>query len=127
VQVPEYLNRFSELKAKGVDEVIVYCVNDSAVMTAFAKKTGTWDSPTPVTLMADPQCKMTRKLGLVLRHPGVMGVLGNPRCKRFVAVVDDCVVKALEISEAEDDPAGDNDPKGPVTAKTRVDHVLTLL
>jgi len=125
VQVPEYLKRFSELKAKGIDEVIVYCVNDGAVMTGWAKDQGTAGSN--VVLMGDPQSRLTRRLGMVLRHPGPMGVLGNPRCKRFVIVVDDGEVKAVEVSEAEGDPAGDNEPSGEVTAKTRVDHVLTLL
>jgi len=42
-------------------------------------------------------------------------------------VVDKGEVKAVEVSEAEGDPAGDNEPEGDVTAKTRVDHLLTLL
>jgi len=125
VQVPEYLKRQDELKAKGVAEVIVYCVNDGAVMKGWAKDQEIEGSM--ITFMADPQCRLTRKLGMTLRHPGPMGVLGNPRCKRFVLVVDNCEVKAVEISEAEGDPAGDNEPEGPVTAKTRVEHVLTLL
>jgi len=126
VQLPEYIKRFSELKAKGVDEVISFCVNDGAVMKGWAKHLGVTED-CGVTLMGDPQSRLTRRLGMVLKHPGPMSVLGNPRCKRFVLVVDDCEIKAVEISEAEDDPAGDNDPKGPVTAKTRVDHLLTLL
>jgi len=103
----------------------VYCANDSAVMTGWAKVLGTTGSS--VTLMADPQCKLTRKLGMVMRHPGPMKVLGTPRCKRFVLVLDDGEVKAVTLSEAEGDPAGDNEPQGPVTALTRLDHVLTLL
>lgn len=103
----------------------MYCVNDGAVMKGWAKDLGTTGSS--VTLMGDPQSKLTRRLGMVLKHPGPMGVLGNPRCKRFMLLVDDCVIKAVEISEAEGDPAGDNEPNGPVTAKTRIDHLLTLL
>lgn len=126
MQVPEYVKRFSELKAKGIDEVIVYCVNDGAVMTGWAKDLGVKEG-SGVTLMGDPQSRLTRRVGMVLKHPGPMGVLGNPRCKRFVIFVDDAVVKAVTVSEAEDDPAGDNDPAGSVTAQTRVDHILTLL
>jgi len=126
VQVPEYVKRFSELKDKGIAEVIVYCVNDGAVMKAWEKDL-TVKEGCGVTLMGDPQSRLTRRLGMVLKHPGPMGVLGNPRCKRFVILVDDGEVKAVEVSEAEDDPAGDNDPSGPITAKTKVDHVLTLL
>lgn len=36
-QVPAYLAKQSELKAKGISEVVVYCVNDMAVMEAWAK------------------------------------------------------------------------------------------
>ena len=42
-------------------------------------------------------------------------------------VVDDGAVTHVEVSEADGDPAGDNEPDGPVTAKTRVEHILTLL
>ena len=80
-----------------------------------------------VTFLADTTCAFTRAVGMVLDHPGPMGVLGNPRCKRFVLVVDDGAVTHVEVSEAADDPAGDNEPEGPVTAKTRVEHILTLL
>lgn len=125
MQVPEYLKRQDELKAKGVDEMVVYCVNDGAVMKGWAKEQGVEGSL--ITFMADPQCKLTRKLGMMMRHPGPMALLGNPRCKRFVLVLDNLEVKAVEVSEAEGDPAGDNEPQGPVTALTRIDHVLTLL
>mmetsp|Transcript_68203 Transcript_68203/g.202953 ORF Transcript_68203/g.202953 Transcript_68203/m.202953 type:complete len:95 (-) Transcript_68203:55-339(-) len=94
-------------------------------MKGWAKDQGTEGSM--ITMMGDPQSRLTRRLGMVLRHPGPMGVLGNPRCKRFVLVVENCEVKAVEVSEAEGDPAGDNEPTGEVTAKTRVEHVLTLL
>jgi len=125
VQVPGYLKNQAELKAKGVAEVIVYCVNDGAVMAAWAKSQGVEGSM--VTFLADPQGKLTKRLGMVLRHPGPMSVLGNPRCKRFVCVVDNCEVKAVLISEAEDDPAGDNNSDGPITKITCVENVLTLL
>ena len=125
MQVPEYLKRQDELKAKDVDEMIVYCVNDGAVMKAWARDLKVEGSM--ITFMGDPQCKLTRKLGMMLRHPGPMGNLGNPRCKRFVLVIDNMEVKAVAISEAEDDPAGDNDPQGPITAQTRMDNILTLL
>mmetsp|Transcript_4172 Transcript_4172/g.13349 ORF Transcript_4172/g.13349 Transcript_4172/m.13349 type:complete len:95 (-) Transcript_4172:453-737(-) len=94
-------------------------------MKGWAKDQGIEGSM--ITFMADPQCRLTRKLGMAMSHPGPRGVLGNVRSKRFVLVVDDGEVKAVSVSEAEDDPAGDNDPEGPVTAKTRVEHLLTLL
>merc|ERR1719401_762132 len=77
--------------------------------------------------MADTSCELTYKLGMDIQHPGPRSVLGNVRCKRFVLVVENGIVKGVSVSEAADDPAGDNDPQGPVTAKTRIDHVLTML
>jgi len=125
VQVPGYLSKVAELKAKGVDEVIVYCVNDGAVMKAWAKDQKVEGSM--IRFLADTSCKFTRKIGMSMLHPGPKGALGNIRCKRFVLVVDDGEVKNVEVSEGPDDPAGDNEPDGPVTAKTRVEHILTLL
>jgi len=122
VQVPEYLKNQDKLKEKGVDEVIVYCVNDGAVMKAWAKDQGVEDSM--ITFMADTRCEFTRRVGMTISHPGPKSALGNVRCKRFVLVVEDSVVKHVEVSEAEGDPAGDNEPSGPVTARTRVDNVL---
>jgi len=125
VQVPGYLSKVAELKAKGVDEVIVYCVNDGAVMKAWAKDQKVEGSM--IRFLADTSCKFTRKIGMSMLHPGPKGALGNIRCKRFVLVVDDGEVKNVEVSEGPDDPAGDNEPDGPVTAKTSVEHILTLL
>jgi len=125
VQVPGYLEKQAELKEKGIAEVMVYCVNDGAVMKGWAKDQGVEGSI--VRFLADTRCQFTRKLGMAMMHPGPKGALGNIRCKRFVLVVDDGVVKNVEVSEGPDDPAGDADPEGPITAKTRVEHILTLL
>ena len=103
----------------------MYCVNDGAVMDAWAKDQNVAGSM--VTFLADTRCELSEALDVVMTHPGPMGVLGNPRCKRFVLVVDDGAVTPVEVSEADGDPAGDNEPDGPVTAKTRVEHILTLL
>lgn len=125
MQVPGYLGKQAELKQKGIDEVLVYCVNDGAVMKAWAKDQKVEGSI--IRFLADTRCQFTRKIGMSMLHPGPKGALGNIRCKRFVLVVDDGVVKNVEVSEGPDDPAGDNEPDGPVTAKTRVEHILTLL
>jgi len=125
VQVPGYLSKQAELKEKGIAEVFVYCVNDGAVMKGWAKDEGIEGSM--IRFLSDTRCQFTRKIGMSMLHPGPKAALGNIRCKRFVLVVDDGVVKNVEVSEAPDDPAGDNDPEGPITAKTRVEHILELL
>jgi hypothetical protein len=79
-----------------VDEVIVYCVNDGAVMQGWEKDQGVKrgssgqffykGQPSMVTFMADTRSELTQALDMVLDDPGVMGALGNPRCKRFALV-----------------------------------------
>ena len=39
-QVPGYLAAQDKLKEKGIDEIIVLCINDGAVMDAWAKDQG---------------------------------------------------------------------------------------
>ena len=80
-----------------------------------------------ITFLGDPTGAFTKAVGMGMDHPGPNGVLGVGRCKRFAMVVEDSVVKAVEVSEAEGDPAGDNEPEGEVTKKTRVEHILELL
>lgn len=87
----------------------MYAVNDGAVMQAWEKDQGT--EGTIVDLMGDPTSVLTKALGLTLDDSGVMGVLGNPRCKRFSMLIVDGKVKTLNVAAAKDDPAGDNAPE----------------
>lgn len=94
--MPGYLAKQAELKAKGVDEVLVYCVNDGAVMEAWAKDQKIEGSM--VTFLADTRSELTKALDLVLDADGAMAVLGNPRCKRFAIVVDNGTIKAITVA-----------------------------
>ena len=108
--LPEYLKKQWMLKAKGITEVVVFCVNDPHVMGAWAKDQGT--QGTLITMMADPGAKLTRALGMYLADAELMVAshLGYPRCKRFGMVVDDGVIRAFNVSGTPSDPAGDEDP-----------------
>merc|ERR1719373_1160895 len=75
-QVPGYLAKQAELKAKGVSEVLVYCVNDGAVMEGWAKDQGIQGSM--VSFLADTRSELTKALDLVLDAEPAMAVLGNP-------------------------------------------------
>ena len=86
----------------------MYCVNDGAVMDAWAKDQNVAGSM--VTFLADTRCELSEALDVVMTHPGPMGVLGNARCKRFAFYADDGVIKHFAVSEGPDDPAGDSDP-----------------
>lgn len=65
---------------------------------------------TMVTFMADPAAELTKALGMEMTHSGPpsVGIIG--RCKRFAIHADDEQIKTVKISEAEGDPAGDDDP-----------------
>lgn len=77
---------------------------------------------TMVKFMGDPSGALTKALGITLDHPGVMGVLGYPRCKRSAFVVEKGIVKTVKIAEAADDPAGDSRPD-----ETLVENILSEL
>jgi len=107
VQVPGYKDARNELRAKGIDEVLVYCVNDPAVMQSWAKDQKIAGSI--VTFFADQSSTLTKALDVELTHPGPMRALGNPRCKRFAIYVDNGTIKHVAVSETADDPTGDGD------------------
>ena len=52
--------------------MIIFCVNDGAVMEAWAKDQEVDDSKL-VTLMGDPTGEVTSALGMELSHPGPEG------------------------------------------------------
>jgi len=107
-QVPGYLEKQEALKAAGIDEVIVYCVNDPAVMQAWAADQGIAGSM--ITFVADPAAELTKALDMEMTHPGPpsVGIIG--RCKRFAVYAVKGEIKVTKVSEGEDDPAGDSDP-----------------
>jgi peroxiredoxin len=89
--VPSYLENYDKLKAKGVDTVACMSVNDAFVMGAWARDQKTGDK---VRMLADGSADFTKALGLELDLTGRgMGV----RCQRFSMLVEDGVVKALNV------------------------------
>ena len=89
--VPSYVANREALQAKGIDEVICMAVNDAFVMGAWARDLKTAGK---VRMMGDGSGILTKALGLefdlTARGLGV-------RCQRFSMVVDDGVVKVLNI------------------------------
>ena len=109
--MPGYVEEAKNLKALGIDEVIIFCVNDGAVMDAWAEDQGV-DQKGFITMMGDPTGTVTRALGMGLDHPGPMYKLGYERCKRFVMYIEDGTIKLVRVAEGgpngEEDPAGDD-------------------
>ena len=89
--VPSYVQNVDKLKAKGIDEVWCVSVNDAFVMGAWGKEQ---KADGKVRMMADGSAVFTRALGLeldlVARGMGV-------RSQRYSLLVDDGVVKALNV------------------------------
>merc|ERR1719491_2737484 len=108
-QIPGYLAKADQLKAKGVDAVYVIAVNDSAVMKAWEKDQKTEGSI--VTLYADARSELSKALGVVLDDSRIVALLGNPRCQRFSMFIDNGVIKVINVAAAEDDPSGDLRPE----------------
>jgi len=91
--LPGFLAKADEFKAKGIDEIWCVAVNDPFVMGAWGQERGVGDK---VRLLADGSGEWTRKLGLELDLSAKgLGV----RSQRYSALLDDGVVKQLNVDE----------------------------
>jgi len=94
LHMPSFLNNLDAFKAKGVDTVAVTSVNDPFVMKAWAKASG---ADGKIEFLADGSADFAKAIGLELDASG--GGLGI-RSKRYSMLVEDGVVKSLNIEEA---------------------------
>jgi peroxiredoxin len=101
--VPGYVALADELKAKKIDEIVCLSVNDAFVMGAWGKHQ---DAEGKVRMLGDGSATFTKAMGLELDLVDKgMGI----RCQRFSMLVDNGVVKSLnleapgkfEVSDAE--------------------------
>ena len=89
--LPGYVEKATDIKAKGVDEVACVAVNDAAVMTAWGKDQRCEGK---VSMLADGSGDLARALGLELDLTKMgLGV----RSKRYSMLVDNGVVKSLNV------------------------------
>lgn len=114
--MPSYLENQDKLKEAGIDGVLIYCVNDPAVMTAWAADQGVenFEVTNPdgfVSFFADATSEFTSACGMEMTHEGPTGKGLLKRCKRFAMHVVDGVVRHVNVSEYEGDPAGDDYPE----------------
>ena len=93
MHVPSVVQNADALKAKGVDTVAVTSVNDVFVMDAWQKATGADN----IEFLADGNGEFATSVDLTLDASG--NGLGL-RSKRYAMLVDDGVVKKLNIEEA---------------------------
>ena len=93
--LPGYVDKAAELKAKGVDEIVATSVNDAFVMGAWKASAGADD----VTMLADGNGEFAEAVGLTMDGSGFgMGKRGQ----RYSMIVEDGVVKALNVEQPGD-------------------------
>ncbi len=93
--LPGYVEKAADLKAKGVDEIVATAVNDAFVMGAWNKAAGSDD----ITMLSDGNGEFAEALGLTMDGSGFgMGKRGQ----RFSMVVEDGVVKELNVEQPGD-------------------------
>ncbi|MCY4655221.1 MAG: peroxiredoxin [Gammaproteobacteria bacterium] len=91
--LPGYVRNLSELKAKGVDEVVCVSVNDPFVMDAWGKDR----NAEGIVMASDGNGEFAESLGLVMDGSGFG--LGK-RSQRYAMIVDDGVVSKLAVESA---------------------------
>ena len=91
LHLPGFKALADQFKAKGVDEIVCFAVNDAFVMGAWGKDQGVEGK---VRMIADGSGELTKKLGLELdlteRGLGL-------RCERFAMIVKDGKVKSIDV------------------------------
>ncbi|MHC8510386.1 MAG: redoxin family protein [Rhodospirillales bacterium] len=89
--VPGFVQHADAIKAKGVDSILCLAVNDAFVMGAWGKDQ---NAGAAVMMVADGDAEFTKAAGLELDLTGKgLGL----RCQRFAMVVENGVVKSLDI------------------------------
>jgi len=91
--LPGFIQNADAIKAKGVDAIACLSVNDAFVMGAWGEQQGAGDK---VMMLADGNGDFTRAVGLEM--DGSRFGMG-PRSQRYAMIVDNGVVKALNVEE----------------------------
>ncbi len=92
--MPGFVNRVDELKAKGIDAIACTAVNDIFVLTNWAKDTG---AAGKIEMLADGSGDFAKAIGLDIDLSGFgLGL----RSKRYAMLVDDGVVKVLNVEDS---------------------------
>jgi peroxiredoxin len=94
VHMPSFLNNVDAFKGKGVDTVAVTGVNDVFVMEQWKKATGAGGK---IDFLADGNGEFAKATDMAF--DGAVAGLGT-RSRRYSMLVDDGVVKTLNIEEA---------------------------
>lgn len=89
--LPGYIALADKFKTKGVADIICLSVNDAFVMEAW----GNSQNAEHITMLADGGAEFTRAIGLDKET----GSFGGTRSVRYAMLVEDGVVKVLNVEE----------------------------
>jgi len=89
--LPGYVDQADEIRAKGIKEIICVSCNDPFVHSAWGDA---HKAEGKVKMLADPRAEFTKAIELDL---DLTAVLGTVRSKRYAMLVDDGVVKAIDV------------------------------
>ena len=94
--LPGFVDRAAELSAKGIDTIACTAVNDVFVMNEWAKATG---STGKILMLTDDSAAFAKSIGLDIDLTGA-GIGLGVRSKRYAMLVDDGVVKVLNVEDS---------------------------
>lgn len=114
--MPGFVARLDDLKAKGVDTIACTAVNDVFVMDEWSKAT---NSAGKVVMLTDDSAAFAKAIGLDIDLTGA-GIGLGVRSKRYAMLVEDGVVKVLNIDES----PPDHDKSSAATLCTMIENVI---
>ena len=88
--LPSYVDKASDIKGKGVDEIACISVNDPFVMSAWNKSDGSSD----ITMLADGNGAFADAVGLSM-DASKFGM--GQRSQRYSMVVNDGIIEQLNV------------------------------
>lgn len=92
--MPGFVARFDELKGKGIDAVACVAVNDVFVLDRWSSEV---NPDGKIEILSDGSADFTKAIGLDI-DLGPFGL--GTRSKRYAMLVDDGVVKVLNVEDA---------------------------
>uniref|UniRef100_T1E4T1 Peroxiredoxin-5 n=1 Tax=Crotalus horridus TaxID=35024 RepID=T1E4T1_CROHD len=94
--LPGYVEKAGQLKGKGVEIIACLSVNDIFVMNEWGKA---HQAEGKVRMLADPTGAFGKATNLLLDKDSLRQLFGTNRSKRFSMVVEDSMVKSLNVEE----------------------------
>ncbi|MGQ7792276.1 peroxiredoxin [Faunimonas sp. B44] len=91
--LPGFLEQHDAILEKGVDEIVVVAVNDANVMDAWSESTG---GKGRIRYLSDGNADFATATGL---DQDSSGVGRGTRMKRFAMIVEDGVVRTLDVED----------------------------